>query len=95
MSKIDTSAFDIFELDNLINTKTVFLIANEIFERYQLLDLVDTKKFKEFITQIVSGYQREVTYHNVCIHLLRIFMPETSCKLYLFYSLTATLSKYI
>ncbi len=95
MSKIDCSEFDVFELDNLINRKTVFLIANEIFERFQLLDLVDEKKFKEFITQIVSGYKREVTYHNVSNYLLRTFMLETCYKQCLYYSSTVILSKYI
>ena len=65
IGKIDTTDFNIFDLNDLIERKTVFIMANEIFNRYQFLDLMDEDKFKEFVTQIILGYNRDVAYHNV------------------------------
>ena len=42
-------------------------MAHEIFTRYQFLDMIDEDKFKEFISQIILGYNRDVSYHNVTI----------------------------
>lgn len=67
--KIFTFDFDIFELDELILRKTLYFLANEIFIKYEYLDRIKEGIFQEFIEQIVSGYNREVTYHNVSIIL--------------------------
>jgi hypothetical protein len=65
LNKINTFDFDIFELDALVERKTLFLMANEIFNRYSFLDFIDEDKFKDFMSHIIQGYDRKVTYHNV------------------------------
>jgi hypothetical protein len=66
LNKIDSQDFDIFELDALVQRKTLFLMSNEIFNRFLFLDFMDEDKFKEFVVTITLGYDRKVTYHNVC-----------------------------
>ena len=46
LNKIHSCDFDIFELDVLVERKTLFLMANEIFNRYSFLDFIDEYKFK-------------------------------------------------
>ena len=73
LNQIDSSNFDIFELDALAQRKTLFLMSNEIFNRYSFLDYVDEDKFKEFIDRITVGYDRKITYHNVISYFLSGF----------------------
>ena len=65
LKNIDKPEFDVFEVDSIVNRKTMYLISKEIFHEHLFLDYMDKDKFKEFIGNIILGYDRKVTYHNV------------------------------
>lgn len=56
--------YDIFELDDILETFTMQVIANEIFHRLDLFDVIPEEITRSFISKIISGYNRNVTYHN-------------------------------
>ncbi len=67
MSKIDKCDFNIFEVDQLLEKKTVIYIANEILSRFSFVENgnIPNDIFKNFITQIVEHYDRKnAIYHN-------------------------------
>jgi hypothetical protein len=65
LDKINTFEFDIFCLDSLVETKTLHFMAYEIFNRYNYFEeLIDENKYKNFIREIINGYNRKVVYHN-------------------------------
>lgn len=64
MNKIDTTEFNIFELNEIVERKTLVVMTEEIFNRYQFLDDVNEEKLREFVSQISIGYNRDVQYHN-------------------------------
>ena len=67
MSKIDKCDFNIFEVDQLLEKKTVIYIANEILSRFSFVENgnIPSDIFKNFITQIVEHYDRKnAIYHN-------------------------------
>ena len=65
LNNIDSFEFNVFELDELVQTKTLYLMSNQIFNQNLFLDFVDEDKFIEFINNITLGYDRNVQYHNV------------------------------
>lgn len=65
LDRVDSFEYNIFELDDLIGKKTLFFIAYEIFSKNNYFDeLIDEKKFKNFMEEISVGYDRKVNYHN-------------------------------
>lgn len=66
LSSLDSFDFDIFELNNLALNKTSFYIAYEIFTRKKYLEggLIDEDCCKNFIDEIVEGYNKDNAYHN-------------------------------
>ena len=57
--------FDIFDLNELVDRKTTFYIAYEIFSREQYFEnMIDEDKFKNFVNEIIIGYNRNIPYHN-------------------------------
>jgi hypothetical protein len=57
--------FNIFDLDELVERKTTFYLSYEIFSREDYFDsLIDEDKFKNFINEIIKGYNRSIPYHN-------------------------------
>jgi hypothetical protein len=65
LSKIDSFEFNVFELDSLIQKKTLHFVSNQILTKYGFFKEVTTdKKFSNFITEIIDGYSRDVQYHN-------------------------------
>jgi hypothetical protein len=67
MSKTDKCDFNIFEVDQLLEKKTVIYIANEILSRFSFVENgnIPNDIFKNFITQIVEHYDRKnAIYHN-------------------------------
>jgi hypothetical protein len=57
--------FNIFDLDELVERKTTFYLSYEIFSRKDYFDsLIDEDKFKNFINEIIKGYNRSIPYHN-------------------------------
>ena len=67
MSKIDKCDFNIFEVDQLLEKKTVIYIANEILSRFSFVENgnIPSDIFKNFLTQIVEHYDRKnAIYHN-------------------------------
>ena len=59
--------FNIFEVDQLLEKKTVIYIANEILSRFSFVENgnIPSDIFKNFITQIVEHYDRKnAIYHN-------------------------------
>ncbi len=65
LDNINSFDYDIFELDSLIEKKSLHFMSYEIFNNNNYFDeLIDEIKFKNFIKEITSGYDRKVTYHN-------------------------------
>lgn len=62
---IETYQFNIFELDQLLEKKTLISMATEIFTRKNFFEiLIPEDKFENFIKEISDGYTRDVQYHN-------------------------------
>jgi len=65
LDKIQSFDFNVFELNDLVEKRTLEFISNEIFERGNFFEeMIDEKKFKNFIREISNGYDRAVVYHN-------------------------------
>jgi hypothetical protein len=65
LDSINSFEYNIFELDALIERKTLHFMAYEIFNNNNYFDeLIDEIKFKNFIKEITAGYDRKVRYHN-------------------------------
>jgi len=65
LAKIDTFEFNIFEIDALIQKKSMFHVANYILNKYNFIeDLLNQQNYVSFINEIISGYNRKVPYHN-------------------------------
>jgi|LauGreDrversion4_2_1035121.scaffolds.fasta_scaffold438451_1 hypothetical protein len=65
LEKVDSFEFNIFELDNMVGSSTLHYLAHEVFDRFDFFDeLVDENKYRSFIREIISGYDRDVVYHN-------------------------------
>ena len=65
--KIDTPEFNIFELNEILDKKTTFYIANEILGKFEIIynEIIPKPIFKNFIETIVSNYDRiNAIYHN-------------------------------
>lgn len=57
--------FNIFELNDLIDRKTLHFLAYELFNRYNFFEeVIDERKYKNFLKDIINGYDRNVVYHN-------------------------------
>lgn len=65
LNKIDGFDFDIFELDEIIQRKSLYYVSNEIFSVLNFYeDLIPETTFRSFIETITDGYSRSVSYHN-------------------------------
>ena len=65
LDNINSFDFDIFNLDSILDTKTLHFMAYEIFNRYNFFEeLLDEGKYKNFIKEIIAGYSRNAVYHN-------------------------------
>lgn len=65
LEKVNSFDYDIFELDRIIEKKSLNYLSYEIFNNNDYFDeLIDETKFKNFINEISSGYDRKVKYHN-------------------------------
>lgn len=65
LSLIETYQFNIFDLNQLLDRATLMTMANEIFSRRNFIgELVNEEKLKNFLEEIVNGYNRKVPYHN-------------------------------
>lgn len=66
LANISTFDFNIFHLNDLVERKTTFYIAYEIFTLKQFIDvgMVEEDNYKNFLTEIIDGYDRKNPYHN-------------------------------
>ena len=66
LSTSNSLEFNIFELDALVDTKTSFYLAFDIFSKKAFFeeDKVDENVFKNFVKTIIAGCSRSHTYHN-------------------------------
>ena len=66
LSTIDNFDYNIFELNELIETKSMTFMSVEIFKRLEFFNkkIISEDKLKKFVNEIVKGYDRKVTYHN-------------------------------
>jgi hypothetical protein len=65
LKNINSFDFNIFELNQIIEKKTLHYVLHEIFDSFDYFDqLIDENKYKNFIYQIIAGYNRNVSYHN-------------------------------
>jgi len=66
---VDDFDFSIFEVNKLLEKRTLPLIATTIFKNLEYLGtIINENTFYEFINAITDGYNRKITYHNVIIH---------------------------
>jgi hypothetical protein len=65
LTRITSFDFDIFEVDSIVGKKTLRFISHEIFNKYNFYEeIIDERKYKNFIGQIADGYNRNILYHN-------------------------------
>jgi len=64
LARIDTFDFNIFELDKLIQKKALYLVLNQILNRYNFFEILVEKNYINFIHEIIDGYDRKIPYHN-------------------------------
>lgn len=65
LTNIHNFDFNIFEVNDLLEKRTLFHMAFEIFSRLNYFDsLMKEDTFKSFISAITDGYNRKVAYHN-------------------------------
>jgi hypothetical protein len=65
LKQVDRFDFNIFELNELVEKKSLHYILYEIFDRYNYFEnMLDERKYKNFIFKIIDGYNRSVSYHN-------------------------------
>ncbi len=65
LSKIESHEFDVFELNSLIENKTLHFTLNQILNKFVFFkESVSEELFSNFIMDITAGYDRKVPYHN-------------------------------
>jgi hypothetical protein len=65
LKNIGSFDFNIFELNQLVEKKTLHYILHDLFDSFDYFEsLIDEAKYKNFIYKIIAGYSREVSYHN-------------------------------
>jgi hypothetical protein len=64
LNNLSNFDFNIFDLNDLVESKTVFYMSYEIFKPFIETSMVEEDRFKNFITELTAGYDRKVVYHN-------------------------------
>ena len=65
LSSIDTFQFNVFEVNDIAEKKSLYFISEYIFKKLNLFDaFVPEEQFRNFLSEIISGYNRNNTYHN-------------------------------
>jgi hypothetical protein len=66
LNLIDTPEFDIFDLDKILNNKTLYYITHTVFKEKKYFDkLINIETFNNFTQAITTeGYTRDIPYHN-------------------------------
>jgi hypothetical protein len=65
LMNINNFDFNIFELNELADRKTLHYVLYELFDRLEYFgSLIDENKYKNFIHNIIEGYNRHLPYHN-------------------------------
>lgn len=66
LSTIDNYDYNIFELNELIETHSMTFMSVEIFNRLDFFNkkLLNEETLKKFVSEISKGYDRNITYHN-------------------------------
>ena len=66
LASSNTVDFNIFELNDLVDTKTSFYLAYDIFTKKGFFESekVEEDDFKNFVKTIISGCNRNLPYHN-------------------------------
>jgi hypothetical protein len=55
----------VFDIDSLIEKKTLYFVSNQIMMKYGFFkEVVNESKFLQFIREISDGYTRNIPYHN-------------------------------
>ena len=65
LEDIEDYEFDIFDLNDHAGKLTLYFLSESIFQSSSLFEqIVPKEQFKNFIWEIISGYNRNLTYHN-------------------------------
>ena len=64
LNNIETEDFDIFELDNKSNKKTLIIIGNYIFNRFGFNKIIKYSMFENWCSKVSEGYNRKNPYHT-------------------------------
>ncbi len=63
---IENLDYNIFELNELVETQSLTIISVEIFKKLDYFNkkLLNEDRLKKFVDKVTKGYDRNVTYHN-------------------------------
>jgi hypothetical protein len=65
LRKINQFDFNIFEVNDILDKKTLLYMTYEVFTRMNFFDsILNENIYKNFIKRVIDGYNREVPYHN-------------------------------
>jgi hypothetical protein len=65
LNRVDTFEFNIFDLDRLIQKKSLYYVLNHSLNKYGFIkELLVEKKYINFVNEITAGYNRKIPYHN-------------------------------
>ncbi len=64
LTNLHSPTFNIFELDQLVEKKTVLYMLSEIIRRFDLIGIINEAKYTNFVNVIIDGYDRNIPYHN-------------------------------
>ena len=66
LATIDNFDYNIFDLNELIETQTMTFMSVEIFSRLDYFNenILNEERLINFVNKVTKGYDRNVTYHN-------------------------------
>ena len=65
LKNVENYDFNVFELDRIIQKKTLYCVLTYILNKFEFIkELLVESKYVNFVNEIISGYNRNVVYHN-------------------------------
>jgi hypothetical protein len=77
LETIDNLDYNIFELNELVETHSMTFMSVEIFGRLDFFSqkILNEDRLMKFVDEITKGYDRNVTYHND-LHAADVFQTS-------------------
>ena len=79
LATIDNFDYNIFDLNDLVETQSMTFMSIEIFTRLNFFNhkILDEEVLRKFVNEISKGYDRNITYHND-LHAADVFQTSYS-----------------